>query len=120
MDQVIEAYLHLHDWDWLQECEPARLPEVQQIINPRQVMAEAQALRRNLLIEAARQVIVDLAGVPDKSGVRVFLERHLEGKNLSEIAREIGVTREWVNRGYRREGFRLAGMQFVRMVSRES
>jgi hypothetical protein len=119
MDQVGEAYLHLHDWDWLQECELARLPEVQQLVNPRQVMAEAQALR-NLLIEAARRVMIDLATMPDKSGVREFLERHLEGKNVSEIARELGVSREWVNRGYRREAFRLAGMQFVTMVSRES
>lgn len=79
-------------------------------------MPEAQALR-SLLMEVARQVVQDLATMPDKSGVRVFLERYLEGKNLTEIARELGVSREWVARSYRREAFRLAGMQFVRLVS---
>jgi DNA helicase HerA-like ATPase len=117
LDQVEAAYLHLHDWEWLSECELANLPEVQERINHRQVMAEAQALRC-LLFEAARQVIQDLDTVPDKVGVKGFLELHLEGRNVTAIARELGVTREWVSRSYRREAFRLAGMQFVRLVSR--
>jgi DNA-directed RNA polymerase specialized sigma24 family protein len=116
MEQVEEAYLHLHDWDWLRDSELVGLPEVQQRVNPRQIMPEAQALR-GMLFEATRQVIQDLTTVPDKVGVRVFLERHLEGRNLTEIARELGVSREWVSRSYRREAFRLAGMQFVRSVS---
>ena len=45
MEQVEEAYLHLHDWDWLRDSELVGLPEVQQRVNPRQIMPEAQVLR---------------------------------------------------------------------------
>lgn len=46
-----------------------------------------------------------------------FLNGYLAGKKVSEIAKELGVTREWCSRGYRKEAFRLAGMQFVKLVS---
>ncbi|MDA0735204.1 MAG: hypothetical protein O2860_11595 [Chloroflexi bacterium] len=87
--------------------------------NPRQVMAEAQLLR-GILIKAARKVIVNIISGPDKRGVRIFLERHLEGKNVTEIAKEIGVSRNWVNKSYRPEAFRLTAMQFVRDLSAEA
>lgn len=119
MEQVEQAYLNLHNWDRLQECDLAKLPEVQQMANPRQVMAEAQLLR-GILIKAARKVIVNIISGPDKRGVRIFLERHLEGKNVTEIAKEIGVSRNWVNKSYRPEAFRLAAMQFVRDLSAEA
>ncbi len=118
MKQLEEAYTHLHDLDWLQESGLARLPEVRERVNPRQTMPEGQALRR-LLIEAARQVIQDIGDVPDKSGVKLFLERYLEGRTVTEISQELGVTREWVSRAYRKEALALAGKQFVRLVSRE-
>ncbi len=61
----------------------------------------------------------DISSVRDKSSVRVFLERYLEGKTVREIAEELGVSREWASRGYRREAFNLAGMQFVRLISHD-
>jgi DNA-directed RNA polymerase specialized sigma24 family protein len=51
--------------------------------------------------------------------VRLFLVRYLEGKKVAEIAEELGVSREWCSKAYRREALRLAGMQFVRSVSRD-
>jgi hypothetical protein len=57
MNQVEEAYLHFHDWDWLQECDLAKLPQVQQRVNPRQIMPEAQALRGLLLRLPARLLL---------------------------------------------------------------
>ena len=116
LKQVEEAYTHLHDLDWLHECRLAELPEVRERIDPRHTIPEAQALR-SLLLEAARQVIAAVGSVPDKSGVTVFLERYLEGKPVTEIARELGVSREWVSRAYRREALALCGRQFVRLVS---
>ncbi|MFQ6029791.1 MAG: hypothetical protein ACE5Q6_20130, partial [Dehalococcoidia bacterium] len=116
MDQVERAYINLHDLDWLQECELVKLPEVQERIEPRHTMPEAQALR-GLLIAAAKQAGKDISNVPDLAGVRVFLERYAAGKKVAEIAQELGVTREWCSRAYRKEAFRLAGMQFVRSIS---
>ena len=81
-------------------------------------MPQGQALRR-LLVEAIGQVVRDVGSVPDKSGVKVFLEGYLGGKKVTAIARELGVSREWVSRSYRKEGLRLAGDQFVRAISRE-
>ena len=118
MKQVQEAYIRLHDLDWLQESELAKLPEVQERLNPMQVMPEAQALRE-LLLEAVRQIIQDISTIPDKFGVKTFLEGYLEGKLIIEIAEELGVSREWASRAYRREAFNLAGMQFVRILSLE-
>ena len=69
------------------------------------------------MLEVARQVIEDMGTVPDKSGVTVFLERYLAGKSMTEIGQELGVTREWVSRAYRKEGLALCGRQFVRLVS---
>jgi DNA-directed RNA polymerase specialized sigma24 family protein len=116
MEQVDQAYVHLHDLDWLQECDLARLPEVQQSIQRHQTMPEAQALR-GLLIAAARQVIGDMGEVPGKQGLAAFLKGYLAGRSVAEIAQELGVSREWCSRKYRREALRLAGMQFVRSMS---
>ena len=119
LQQVGEAYgRHLHDLDWLQECALARLPEVQQRVQPGQAMAQGQALR-GLLVEAISQVIRDLEVVPGKSGIKVFLQGYLEAKPITQIAQELGVTREWCSRNYRKEALRLGGMQFVRDISRE-
>ncbi len=73
-----------------------------------------------LLLRDARASCKSLIGdVPDKSGVKLFLERYLEGRTVTEISQELGVTREWVSRAYRKEALALAGKQFVRLVSRE-
>ena len=53
------------------------------------------------------------------NGVRVFLVRYLEGKNNVQIAEELGVSREWVGRRFRRQGLALAGNQLIRVLSRE-
>jgi Homeodomain-like domain len=73
--------------------------------------------KRELLVDAAQRVIRDLGSVPAKARVRLFLERYLEGRTVTEIAQELGVSREWCSKAYREEGLRLAGMQFVRLVS---
>ena len=117
MDQVEQALVHLHDLDWLQECDLARLPEVLEQAQPHQTMPEAQALR-DLLIAAARQVVRDMRQIPGKEGVAAFLKGYLAGRPVAEIAQELGVSREWCSRNYRREALRLAGMQFVGSVSR--
>ena len=111
-----DAYAHLHDLDWLQASGLARHPEVTKRVRPDQIMAEAQALR-GLLTESAVRVIRDMGEVPDMAGVRRFLERHLDGKKVAEIAKELGVSREWCSRRYRSEAFRLATMQFVKSIS---
>ena len=43
----------------------------------------------------------------------MFLERYLEGKQVVEIAKELGVSREWCSRNYRKEALRLAATQFI-------
>ena len=118
MEQVEQAYAHLHDLDWLQECGLASLPEMRQKEHPSQMMPKAQALR-DLLITAARQVMVDMEKVPGKEGLSVFLKGHLAGKPVAAIAQELGVSREWCSRNYRREALRLAGMQFMQLISRD-
>ena len=116
MEQVEQAYRHLHDLDWLQECELALSPEVLEKVQPNQMMPEVQALR-SLLLAAARQVIEDMGQVPGKERVAVFLTGYLAGKSVAEISQELGVTREWCSRNYRREALKLAGMQLVRNFS---
>ncbi len=39
-------------------------------------------------------------------GVKMFLQRYLEGKKVSEIAYELGVSREWCSRSYRKDGIK--------------
>jgi hypothetical protein len=118
MEQVEQAYAHLHDLDWLRECDLAGLPEVQEKAQPHQTMPEAQALR-DLLIAAARQVARDMGQIPGKEGVAAFLLGYLAGNSVAEIAQGIGVRREWVSRAYRREALALAVAQFIRLVSRD-
>ena len=119
MEQVEQAYTHLHDLDWLQDCDLARLPEVQEKAQPNQMMPEAQALR-GLLISAAHRVIEGMGQVPGKEGVAAFLKGYVAGRSVAEIAQELGVSREWCSRNYRREALRLAGMHLVRSISVES
>ena len=117
--QVQQAYTHLHDLDWLQECDLARSPEVLEKVQPEQMMPEAQALR-GLLIAAAHQVVEEIGPVPGKEGIASFLEGYLAGKSVADVAKELGVSREWCSRNYRREALRLAGMHFVRSLFVES
>ena len=116
MEQVERAYTHFHDLDWLEECDPARLQEVQENVEPNRIMPEAQALRR-LLIAAASQVIENVKNVPGKQGVAAFLNGYLAGRSVAKMAQGLGVSREWCSRNYRKEALRLAGMHFVRSIS---
>jgi hypothetical protein len=116
MREVELSYGHLHDLDWLQECSLTKLPAVQERTFKYGFMPEAQALRE-LLIEAAKQVIQDIAKIPGMERIATFLEGYLAGKSVSQMAKEFGVSRAWCSRGYRKEAFRLAAEQFVRLVS---
>ena len=118
MEQVEQALGHLHDLDWLQGCELAKLPEVQEKAQPHHTMPVAQALR-SLLIEAAQQVALDMGQIPGKEGVAAFLTGYVAGKSESEMAQELGVRREWVSRSYRREALALAIAQFIRLISQD-
>ena len=112
--QVQEAYGKLPNLDWLQECRLAELPELQERVQPHQAMAQGQALR-NLLIEAAQQVAGNLIQVPGKTNVSIFLSKYADGKTVSKIAKEMGVTRKSVY-NYREEAFRYATEQFVLLL----
>jgi DNA-directed RNA polymerase specialized sigma24 family protein len=96
-----------------------KLPIVQEEINPRDPMPEGQALRR-LLVEAAQQAMGHMNQIPGLSQAKFFLESYLKGKKMAEIAQELGVSREWCSRAYRKEAFDLAMKQFLRLASREN
>ncbi len=66
---------------------------------------------------AARQIVQVLSEVPDKGEDRTFLELYLDGNSVTEIAQELGKTREWVSRAYRKEALTLAGTQFIKLIS---
>ncbi len=117
--QMEDAYAHLHDLDWLRDSGLTKLSEVQERIDPMQTMPEARALR-GVLMEAARQVLKDISDVPEKANTHYFLEEYLKGKSVAQIARELGVTRSWCSRAYRKEAFELAGAQFVKLISMEN
>ena len=119
LEQVEAAFSHIHDLDWLQQSELSNLSEVQQRVRLHHTMPEAWALRESL-IEAALQVIQDIEKLPNMTSVKIFLESYLQGKKVTEIAKELGVSREWCSRSYRRDAFRFAVTQFVRSVSRSS
>ena len=55
--------------------------------------------------------------MPDKTEVKTFLEMYLDGKSVTEIAQELGKSREWVSRAYRKEALALAGTQFIKLIS---
>ena len=80
-------------------------------------MPQAQALP-SLLKEAGQQVVRDLDAVPGKSRVTAFLEKFLEGKRVGEIAKELGVSREYCSRTFRKEAFALASEQCLRLAAR--
>ena len=84
-----------------------------------QVMPDGLALRE-ILLEAARQVLKDISGVPGKSNVHYFLEEYLKGKNVAQIAKELGVTRSWCSRAYRKDALQLASTQFIKLISVEN
>lgn len=116
MREFIRAYRYLHDLDRLQDSPLVELDGVRARTNPLSVMAEAKALRA-VLVEAATRAASDLAAVPTQAHVRHFLEQYLCGKGISEIAVELGVSREWCSRGYRTQAFELAAMQCERLVT---
>ena len=54
--------------------------------------------------------------VPGKESVAAFLSGYFVGRSAAEIAWELGVSREWCSRNYRREALTLTGMQFGRGI----
>ena len=117
MTQAQEAFAHLHELDWLEECDLRKVPAVLSRVDPSQTMPQAQALR-SLLTDAAERVILDLGDIPKKSHVSLFLQGWLKGKRVSEIARDLGVSREHCSREFRKEAFQLVSEQFLRLASR--
>ena len=114
--QAIAALEHLHDLDWLQGSPLVDLPVVRERRNPLAPIPEAQALR-GLLVDAARRAARQAGEIPPQAPLSVFLDRYLEGSRVTEIAAELGVSREWCSRAYRKQAFELAGMQFVRLFA---
>lgn len=89
---------------------------VQERRNALQPLPDAQALR-GLLVDAAKRAARVAEEVPSAKPVGTFLVRHTEGKPVAEIAEELGVSREWCSRSYKKQALRMAGIQFVRLVS---
>lgn len=117
--RVSEAYAHLHDLDWLQESPLVELDAVRERRNAMSPLPEAQALR-GLLNEGAKRAAQDAATIPARAPLATFLERYVEGRSVAEIAEELGVSREWCSRSYRRRGIEIASMQAVRFLGRSS
>lgn len=112
VEQVWDAYTHLHNLDLLQESPLVSQSVIQENLNRRKFMAEAQALRL-LLGQAADQVIQDTEEIQYLAKTRTFLLRYLEGKKVVEIAEELGISREWCSTKYKKEALRLAVAQFI-------
>lgn len=116
--RVSEAYAHLHDLDWLQESPLVELDAVRERRNALSPLPEAQALR-GLLLEGAKRAAQHAASVPAQAPLATFLARYVEGRRIAEIAEELGVSREWCSRSYRKQALELAGRQFVSLNSVE-
>lgn len=113
--ECVRAYMHLHDLDYLQASPLVELEIVRERMNRLSAMAEARALR-GMLIEAATLAARDAIDMPTQAPLRHFLEQYLEGKLVTEIAAELGVTREWCSRAYRKQALELAAMQCERLM----
>lgn len=113
--ECVRAYAHLHDLDYLQRSPLVELEIVRERVNHLSAMAEAKALR-GVLIEAATRAAREAGELPPLAPLRHFLEQYLVGKRVSEIAAELGVTREWCSRAYRRQALELAAMQCERVM----
>ena len=116
LQHVLEAYGHLHDLDWLQDSRLTGLEAVRERTNPLAPMPEAQALR-GLLVDAAQRAADHAREVPLQAPLHLFLTRYVEGKRVTEIAGELGVSREWCSRAYRKQALKLTGMQFLRLAA---
>lgn len=113
--QIVQAYADLHDLDRLDESPLVRLEVVRESVNRLNPMAEARAVRA-LLLEAARRAALQASDVPTQQPLRHFLEQYVAGKNVTEIAAELGVSREWCSRSYRKQALELAAMQCERLI----
>lgn len=114
--ECVRAYMHLHDLDYLQASPLVKLEIVRERMNHLSAMAEARALRA-VLVEAATHAARDAIDLPTQAPLQHFLEQYLAGKRVSEIAADLGVTREWCSRAYRRQALELAAMQCERLIS---
>jgi hypothetical protein len=104
------------DLDRLSESYLINLPAIQRRIQPHRTMAAPRALREALL-QAMSLTIRDIEHIPSLSNVKIFLERRLRGDSVSQIARDLNLSREWVSRHYRSRAYRLAAEMFVILVS---
>ena len=110
--EIVEALLHLHDLDWLDECAVTDYPPVKKFVNPSDAMARGQALRK-LLLRSIKRVEDALADVP---GYESFFDAFCRGEAVSKIARDLGVRREVVFRNYRPRALSLVAKDFVQML----
>jgi hypothetical protein len=94
-----------------------KLPAVKERLQANKTMPEGQALR-GLLIEATLKAIGDLSSVAAKSNVALFLKKYIEGKKITWISREVGVSREWCTKSYRKEAIKVAAFHFLTTARR--
>jgi len=47
---------------------------------------------------------------------RIFLQRHLEGRKIVEIAEEVGRRRKTVSKSYKKKALKMAAEYFIRFV----
>ena len=104
LQHVLEACGDPHDLDWLQDSPLTGLDAVRERANPLAPMPEAQALR-------AGCSWLRRSALPAMPGTYRFRRRctcssraSVEAKRVTEIAGELGVSREWCSRLILRSG----------------
>ncbi|MHB8577878.1 MAG: hypothetical protein ACYDCQ_21405 [Dehalococcoidia bacterium] len=97
---VAQALLHLGDIPWLADSPLVRLPAVQaRCRDDSRLFADGRALQARLQ-EGISEVLRDLEGDGALARWRVLLTGVRDGKSISGVARELGLTREHVSRTY--------------------
>lgn len=101
----------IQDWYALEQCEVlTQLELVDQLViaNPSRYLSKGAAVRA-ILDKAAAQVVAACRQSSDRGSARIasFLEAQARGESVSDIARDWGLTREYVSRRVGRHAIHL-------------
>lgn len=99
------------DWYALEQCDLlTQLELVDQLViaNPSRYLSKGAAVRA-ILDKAAAQVVAACRQSSDRGSARIaeFVEARCRGRSVSEIARDWGLSREYVSRRVGRQAMRL-------------
>jgi hypothetical protein len=114
-EQVVWAIKNFQELERLEDSPLVHLPAVRRLAQTkyRRAMFPAAFALRLILLESVKQMVGDLADMPNYQRELRLLQRFIRGRSVAEISRELSLSREHVARTIQPRALNLVAKVFL-------